>query len=103
MLLNVYLLKIGFSVSRLMGAGRHCSWSSSLLDLLMHNAQRQDAELADLSGRLLRPSTSSGLVMASPVSRLVAVSSLAASRLAMSIQAELVLLRRIWNSRGHYW
>ena len=53
MLLNVYLLKIGFPVRRLMGAGRHCSWSSSLLDSLMHTAQWQDAELADLSGRLL--------------------------------------------------
>ena len=46
MLLNVYLLKIGFPVRRLMGAGRHCSWSSSLLDSLMHTAQRQEAELA---------------------------------------------------------
>ena len=72
MLLNVYLLKIGFPVRRLMGAGRHCSWSSSLLDSLMHTAQRQEAELA-------------------------------ASRPAMSIQAELVMLHRIWMSRGHCW
>ena len=96
----VYLLKMGFPARIVAGHGRHCSCSSNLPASPMQTAQRQDAELLVLSGRLDSASTTTGFSTFSPVLDMTDTS-LAAKRVSRSIQPEVVMFLLICTSLGH--